>query len=72
MKARLTGRGVKPFDTPENSQKEKCESLGSYTGTGFTSAFASFDFDTLDEQVWLKLYVDKTIKEGRCPSFRLI
>ena len=32
-----------------HSQKEKCESLGSYTGTGFTSTFASFDFDTLDE-----------------------
>ena len=27
MEARPTGRGVKPFDTPENSQKEKCESL---------------------------------------------
>lgn len=29
------------------SSKEKCESLGSYAGTGFTSIFVSLDFDTL-------------------------
>lgn len=37
-----------------HSQKEKCESLGSYTGTGFTSIFAGVDFDTLDEQISLE------------------
>ena len=71
MEARPTGRGVKAFDTPENSQKEKCESLGSYTGTGFTSSFASFDFDTLmgDQEVLkvmlIRLYMPRYSGKGR-------
>ena len=39
-----------------HSQKKKCESLGSYTGTGFAGIFTSSDFDTPNGRKVSNLY----------------